>query len=71
MIDKKGPPAKEELADEPVIEETKKPAYVEKDPNYVPPPSTVSPMDVKTIDTNLHEVFNFYSRKFASVRGDF
>lgn len=45
--------------------------YVEMDPNYVPPPSSVTPEEQKAIDENFFEVFNFYSRKFASVRGDF
>ena len=45
--------------------------YVELDPNYVPPPSSVSAEAQKTIDKNVFEVFNFYCRKFAAVKGDF
>ena len=60
-----GPPK-----EEPVVEE-KKVSYIEKDPNYVPPPSTISPEIQKIIDNNLLEVFNFYCRKYASTRGDF
>ena len=35
------------------------------------PPSEVSPDAQKAIDKNLREIFNFYCRKFANVRGDF
>ena len=52
----------------PVVE---KPKYVEDDPNYVPPPSELSPEAQKLVNSNLLEVFTFYSRKYASVRGDF
>ena len=45
--------------------------YVEKDTNYVPPPDHLPEARQKTIDNNLLEVFNFYCRKFAAVRGDF
>ena len=64
-----GPPKEEEPAV--VVEEKKKPSYIEKDPSYVPPPSTISDEAQKIIDQNLLEVFNFYSRKFASLKGDF
>ena len=47
------------------------PRYVEKDPRYVAPASEVTADSQKTIDQNLREVFNFYCRKFADVRGDF
>ena len=47
------------------------PSYVEKDPSYKPPPSEVSADSQKAIDKNLREVFNFYCRKYANVRGDF
>lgn len=57
-------------SDEPIVVK-KKPVYIETDPSYVPPPSSVTPEEQKVIDTNLFEVFNFYSRKFASVKGDF
>lgn len=60
---------------EPVIEiepeVPKKPAYVEDDPNYVPPPSEISAEAQAAIDSNMIEVFNIYCRKFASLRGDF
>ena len=48
-----------------------KPKYVDDDPNYAPPPSELSPEAQKLVNGNLMEVFTFYSRKFASVRGDF
>lgn len=64
-IEIKSEPAK---ADEPIVKPT---GYVEDDPNYVPPPSSLSPEAQKAVDKNLLEVHNFYSRKFASVRGDF
>ena len=44
---------------------------MEDDPNYVPPPSEISPEAQSTINTNLIEVFNIYCRKFASLKGDF
>lgn len=47
------------------------PKYVEKDTNYVPAPSQLPDNRQKNIDNNLLEVFNFYCRKFAAVRGDF
>ena len=56
MVDKKKPSKK---------------GYVELDPDYVAPPSELSPEDQKTVDKNILEVFNFYCRKFAAVRGDF
>ena len=45
--------------------------YVEKDANYVIAPSQLPEERQKVIDNNLLEVFNFYCRKFAAVRGDF
>jgi len=52
-------------------EEPSQPKYTEKDPNYVVPPSELPDDRQKIIENNLLEVFNFYCRKFAAVRGDF
>ena len=57
----------EQHSEEPPLEK----AYVEEDPEYVGPASSLSAEEQKQADMNLLEVFNFYSRKFASVRGDF
>jgi hypothetical protein len=46
--------------------------YVEQDPYYIPPPSSVTPEEQKTIDSNLLEVFNLYCRKYyTNPKGDF
>ena len=45
--------------------------YVEEDASYVPPPTSLLQQAQKLVDKNLLEVFTFYSRKYASVRGDF
>ena len=78
-----GPPRDEEAKEVELVQELEKIiepeikkkqpvlSYVEEDPYYVPPPSSVTPEEQKIIDKNLLEVFNLYCRKYANQKGDF